>query len=349
LHKVRYCEKQARYRIDAASYRETEPALNRSEADSWRTSISLLAFARSFRSGYQPHSAVALRSSSFMDPFDQAPAAPAGSPGRPVLADTLQIVRRYELVVQGCAEPIDIEGTWLSGEELCKPEAEPLASLTQRFGSAGFKFNRRVAAAALMLRFGWGGGFAIASYLVQSRVPVVRDYALCFSPRTLLRWLCIRDAAFVGQSDDVLAGSRDWLESLPSGPLLRRLLESLIAFTEPVIVAQHVWSGFSRHALWAMATSSWASQFASIGRQLGDEGHAVRVARAMFSLDPEIERAAPHLYEVSSHGIKRTFQKMRACCLHFKNSDRRFCANCPIIPETERLEQNRAWLAAQQK
>jgi hypothetical protein len=284
-----------------------------------------------------------------MERLDQALAASAGSPERPVLADTLQTVRRCELVVQACPEPIDIEGTWLSGDELCKPDADPLASLTQRFGSAGFKFNRRAAAGALMLRFGWGAGFAISSYLLQSRIPVVRDYAMCFSPRTLLRWLCIRDAMFVGRSDDVLAGSRDWLESLPSGDLLRRLLESLITFTEPVIAAQHVWSGFSRHALWAMATSSWASQFASIGRQLGDEASAIDTVRAMFSLDPEIKRAAPDLYEVSGDGIRRTFQKMRACCLHFKNSNRRFCANCPIIPEAERLERNRAWLVAQQK
>jgi hypothetical protein len=285
------------------------------------------------------------RTGSCMHLHEQTLVVPAESLGRPVLTDALQTIGRYKLVVQTCAEPVDVEGTWLSRDEICRPDADPLASLMQRFGSAAYKFNRRAAGAALMLRYGWGGGFAIASYLVQSRVPVLRDYALCFSPRTLLRWLCIRDAAFIGHSDDVLASSRDWLDSVPSELLLRRLLESLMALTEPVIAAQHLWSGFSRHALWAMATSSWASQFASIGRQLGDEGHAVRMARAMFSLDPEIDRAAPYLYEVGSHGVTRTFQRMRACCLHFKNSDRRFCANCPIIPEAERLERNQAWLA----
>jgi hypothetical protein len=284
-----------------------------------------------------------------MDPLDRDFAVNAGSRERPVLADILQAVRRYQLVVQVCPERIDIEGTWLSSDELCRPQADPLASLMQRFGPVGLKFNRRAAAAALMLRFGWGGGFAIASYLVQSRVPIVRNYAVCFSARTLLRWLCIRDAGCVGQSDDVLADSRDWLDSLPNEMLLKQLLESLVAFSEPVIAALHVWSGFSRHALWAMATSSWASQFASIGRQLGDEADAVRTARVMFSLDPEIERAAPHLYEVHIDGKSRTFQKMRACCLHFKNSNRRFCANCPIMPEADRLERNRAWLAAQHK
>jgi hypothetical protein len=282
-------------------------------------------------------------------PFDRAPAASAGSPERPVLADTLQAVRRCELVVRVCPEPMEIEGIWLSGDELRNPQANPLACLMQRLGTAGFRFNRRAAAAALMLRFGWSAGFAISSYLLQARIPAVCDYAMGFSPRTLLQWICVRDVMFVGRSDDALAGGRDWLESLPHDALLGRLLESLITFTEPVIAAQHVWSGFSRHALWAMATSSWASQFASIGRQLGDEARAVREARAMFNLDSEIKRAAPHLYEVSSNEVRRTFQKMRACCLHCKNSNRRFCANCPIIPEAERLERNQAWLATQQK
>jgi hypothetical protein len=52
-------------------------------------------------------------------------------------------------------------------------EAEPLASLVQRFGSSGFTFNR-AAAASLMLRYGWGAGFIVTTYLAHSRVPFLR-------------------------------------------------------------------------------------------------------------------------------------------------------------------------------
>jgi hypothetical protein len=264
-----------------------------------------------------------------------------------VFAAVLLALERFELTVRPCVKPPDNAGTWVSSHALLLPETDPLASLMQRFSPSGFRLNRRAAAASLMLRYGWGAGFAITAYLAQLRVPFLRNYELCFSPRTLLRWLWIRDVAFVGSADDCLAGSPDLLESVSPENLLGRLLESLLAFTEPVIAAQHAWSGFSRHALWAMATSSWASQFASTGRQLGDEAHGITKARAMFALIPEIARAAPELYEVTGGGRARTFQKMRACCLHFKNSDRRFCANCPIIPQAERLERNRAWLATQ--
>jgi hypothetical protein len=265
---------------------------------------------------------------------------------RLILSDVLQSLKRFDLTMQPCTEPLAEGGEWISAASLSAPEVDPLASMLRRFGSAGFKFNRRAAAASLMLRYGWSAGFAITAYLTQSRVPFVRDYALWFSPRTLVRWLLVRDVTFVGCSSDVLAHEPGWLEIVPSNVLLWRLLESLIMLTEPLIASQHAWSGFSRHALWAMATSSWASQFASTGRQLGDEPAAVRQARAMFKLTPEISRAAPELYEVRSASRVRTFQKMRACCLHFKNSDRRFCANCPIIPDSERLERNHDWLAS---
>jgi hypothetical protein len=263
-----------------------------------------------------------------------------------ILSDVLLTLKRFDLTVQPCTDPPADDGEWVSAASLSAPEVDPLASLLQRFGSADFKFNRRAAAASLMLRYGWSAGFAITAYLAQSRVPFVRDYALWFSPRTLVRWLLVRDVTFVGCSGDPLARGPGWLEIVSSDRLLWRLLESLIMLTEPIIAAQHAWSGFSRHALWAMATSSWASQFASTGRQLGDEAAAVRQARAMFKLTSEISRAAPELYEVSGAGRVRTFQKMRACCLHFKKSDRSFCANCPIIPEAERLERNRDWLTS---
>jgi hypothetical protein len=137
------------------------------------------------------------------------------------------------------------------------------------------------------------------------------------------------------------------MQTVGEDALRERLLESLIAFTEPMIAAHHAWSRFSRHALWAMVTSSWAAQFANVARQLGDERRGVHEARTLLALVPEINRAAPELYEVHSAGNSRTCQKLRACCLYFKSGKGQFCACCPIIPDAERLERNRSWVAVQ--
>jgi hypothetical protein len=265
---------------------------------------------------------------------------------RPVLADTLLALRGLELHIEVVSNPPDPTG-WLDAGALTEPDSLPLSALLQRFKSAGFAFNKRAASASLMLRCGWASGFAIAAYLTRARVPFLRDFALHFSPSALLKGLWVRDAQFVGCPKDPLANGPEWLEAVGEDVLRERLLASLIAFNEPLIAAHHAWSHFSRHALWAMATSSWAAQFASVARQLGDEKRGVHEARTLLALVPEIKRAAPELYEVEGGGNSRTCQKLRACCLYFKSGKGQFCACCPIIPDAERLERNRSWVAAQ--
>jgi len=276
---------------------------------------------------------------------DAHTASTAQAPG-PVLADTLLAIGGLELNINVFSQPPDTTG-WLDAAALAEPDRLPLLALLQRFKSAGFAFNQRAASASLMLRCGWASGFAIAAYLTRARVPFLRNFALYFSPGTLLKGLWIREAQFVGRVDDPLAGSPEWMETVGEDALRERLLGSLIAFSEPIVAAHHAWSRFSRHALWAMATSSWAGQFANVARQLGDEERGVCEARLLLSLVPEIKRAAPELYEVESAGVSRTCQKLRSCCLYFKSSKGQFCACCPIIPDAERLERNRSWVAAQ--
>ena len=260
------------------------------------------------------------------------------------LADTLQAIDGLQLFVKPVSEPTE-GGQWLDGPAMISPDSAPLAELLERFRLRGFAPIRKAAAGSLLLRFGWAGGFAIAAYLARARVPFVRDYALEFAPTTGLRTLWIREARFVGRSHDRCAGAPDWAESVESDTLRQKLLESLVAFTEPIVATQHAWSRFSRHALWAMAVSSWGAQMANIARQLGDPERGIREARAMFALNPEIRRAAPDLYEVRCGEVARTCQRRAGCCLYFKSEGRPFCTSCPILPEAERLARNRAWVA----
>ncbi len=265
---------------------------------------------------------------------------------RPILADTMAKLSAFDLylrVVSRSTKRFD----WFDAETLASPQGDALTRLLHAFNRQGIAPNRKAASASLLLRLGWAGGFAIGAYLICRRVPTVRDYAVSFSPTMLLQSIWIREALFVGMRDDRLAGGTEWVETIGESDLRTRLLQSLVVFTEPVVTTQHAWSGFSRHALWAMVTSSWAEQFVNIARQIGDEPRGVREARAIFELVPELNRAAPRLYAVHGGHIARTCQRRSACCLYFKSSTRYFCASCPIIPESERLERNRAWVEKQ--
>jgi hypothetical protein len=263
----------------------------------------------------------------------------------PILAETLASIRGLQLYCDVSAQPPQ-EGEWVTGADLASPASAPLSALMGRFQSHGFAPNKKAASASLLLRVGWAGGFAIASYLACRRVPYLGDYAMNFSPNTLLRAVWVQDAYFEGQSSESLTKR---IAEMPDDIRRARLLDSLIAFTEPVLAAQHAWSGFSRHALWAMVTSSWAGQFAAVARQLGDTDLGAREAQAMFALNPEIAHAAPELYDVRAGDMVCTCQRRAACCLYFKTPGRNFCASCPIIAVEERLARNQSWVVAQQR
>jgi hypothetical protein len=265
---------------------------------------------------------------------------------RPVLADTLRAIKGLDLKIEFVSEPHDVSAKWTDAAGLASLDHGHLAAMLALYTSNGYAPDPRVGASVLMLRFGWVGGFAIAPYLTRARVPFLRDYALCFPPHPGpgSRVLWIRDAGFVGRPDDPMAGSPEWIESASDDVLRRRLLESLVATTEPLVAALYAWSRRSRQGLWAMAVSSWASQFMTVARTLGDEERGVREAREMFALAPEIARAAPALYEVRSGDTTRYCQRWGSCCLYFKVTERRFCMACPIVPDAERMERQRASL-----
>jgi hypothetical protein len=228
-------------------------------------------------------------------------------------------------------DPIDRDG-WVDDAALGNPDAGPLADLNARFVAAGFGANRRAVAASLMLRYGWAAGFTIAAWLTRREVVRIDRFALKFSSMTMVEALWIQDARI--------------LRDLGEEEGRHALLESLLAFTEPLIASQHHWSRFSRHALWSMVTSSWAAQFASIGDRLGQRAPAVAEAERLMGRDPEIAAAAPRLYEVQEGRRSQTCQRRAACCLYFKGPRQHFCASCPIIPATERIARNRDWVAA---
>lgn len=227
--------------------------------------------------------------------------------------------------------PADREA-WVDRAALCDPATGPMADLHARFVSAGFGPNRRAAAASLLLRHGWASGYIVASWLAYGLVARIDDYALKFSKMTLVEGIWIK------------AGRIEQPMSKGAGRIA--VARHLRRFTHDVVEAQHAWSRMSRHALWAMATSSWAAQFVSIGEKMNCRDAAVEEARAIIALDRETRSAAPTLYEVAGVAGSTICQRRAACCLYFKGPWAQFCASRPIIPPADRLIRNRAWANA---
>jgi hypothetical protein len=266
----------------------------------------------------------------------------AGVP-QPVLADTLSALRDFDLKMEFAAEAHDPTARWVTAADLASPEHDHLAAMLARYRASANTACEKVAASVLMLRFGWVGAFAIAPYLVCARVPLLQDYRLFFPPipEPLPRRLWMRTAQFAGRPHDPLAGSSDWIESAAEDVLRLRLLQSLVAFTEPLVAALHAWSHRSRHGLWAMVAAIWGAQFQNVARALGDESRGVHEAQTVFRLIPEIAIAAPTFLE--PRGGKDEYRQLwGSCCLYYKVTTRDFCGSCPIVPNAQRHKERRA-------
>ena len=222
---------------------------------------------------------------------------------------------------------------WIGRDALQRPDEEPLAALLEHVAAPelGPADSRKAASAWFVLRIGWSGGIAIAGYLALGRVIRIDDYALKLPLGRQLEAVCV-DRASVCAADG-------------SGDPRERLLEALVACIEPVLEAQHRWSGLSRGALWALAASSWASHFVHMGQQLGDEQRGAREARALFGLLPHVRRAAPRLFTVASAGLEGICQVRRACCRNHRRSGGQYCSSCPLLDEAVRLARYRDWVA----
>lgn len=226
-------------------------------------------------------------------------------------------------------DPPDRDG-WIASNELLAPDTGALADFIVCLADAGFGANRRAAAASLLLRHGWAAGPIIAAYLAERQTLRIHDFGLRFSASTLVEGVWIRqaDSQISHDPSDSRAG----------------VLASLLAFSEPVLESLRRWSGYSRHALWSMLTSSWMAQFSAIGKLLGDRECAVRAGRSLLARHPELARALPETYLIASGDRSEVCQILKACCLQYKGFRRCFCPTCPVIQDRERFVKNREWV-----
>src|SRR5262245_38508477 len=99
-----------------------------------------------------------------------------------MLADTLRAIAHLDLKIEFRANSHDSHGRWCQASDLASPGHPHLGAMLVSYQARSGTASARVAASVLMLRFGWVSGFAIAPYLVCSRVPKLHAYGLAFPP-----------------------------------------------------------------------------------------------------------------------------------------------------------------------
>jgi hypothetical protein len=225
---------------------------------------------------------------------------------------------------------------WVDAAALHAPDAPPLADgIVADLVAAGFGASRRAVAASLLLRHGWASGPIIAAYLAEGRVLRIQDYALGFTRFTFLERIWIRQADTV--HCEAFVDRRT------------ALLDSLLAFSEPILNSLRAWSGYSRHALLSMLTSSWMVQFSHAGEMMDCREEAVREGRIVLGRRRELARALPETYVVANGERSEVCQILKACCLQYKGHRRRYCPTCPVIRDRDRLVLNKEWVCREKR
>jgi ferric iron reductase protein FhuF len=118
----------------------------------------------------------------------------------------------------------------------------------------------------------------------------------------------------------------------------------LIEQAEPVIDALYAWSRFSKRALWGQVASSWGAQFTSVLGYLNRHRESLGRARAFFDVPGFIRGMSPAFYPVTHWGKTRIYQRRASCCLYYRLPKTSYCASCPLVSQSERVERNKEWM-----
>lgn len=237
----------------------------------------------------------------------------------------LENVDRYATAEVGVREAPE----WIPGTDLLAPARPPFSDLLRRIGTRMGLADRRSVAASFLLRFGWSSGPAIALYLAKGVVPRLRleQTSYRFSESTLFERIALRDARIHGAAD---------------GP--RRLRETLVGQTGPVIEALHDWSRMTRPGLWGQVTSSWGAQFLIMAARLRGQAAGVSEAEQFFAGDDFVSLTQPRFYAITQEGRTKYFHVRGACCRYYLAPTGSLCASCPILDRRTRRERNVDWM-----
>ncbi|ONH37766.1 MULTISPECIES: ferric iron reductase [Protofrankia] len=298
---------------------------------------------------------------------------------RPPLAETLEAAAR---VLDGQSGRIGRPGRDAAGWLYCADLlADGALDRELRTMSDTYGYSRDVAATHFLSAYAGGvAGFAIAAYMLHSRVPDVCaagmslhaapggwfDVTAFHSDRvTVLADDPALSAATPPAVDDrrhtPLAGRRAAAATdLATGPtadraidmvadrdvLRQRLAAALVGHFEPLVTALRARARLGPSALWGMVAGQCGRTFLLTERTTRDPDIGRAEADAFFALASPPMRARPAWFEFVHRGRRQTAMRRGSCCLAHRMSSQ-YCTTCPFTPDSEREVRLREWIDTQ--
>ena len=224
----------------------------------------------------------------------------------------------------------------------------PFNALLSHIGETFHTSDRRTIAASFALCYSWSSGIAIAPYLFRQCVPKISldNVSFKFHDNTFFEQAALHQPEGVMLQQEGLA-RHPFIQSLSSPKaLLCWLRDSLVHQAEPIVEALYAWSGFSIRGIWGLITSSWGAQFINICGEIdGQEGGLPQV-RQFFEGNDVVSQMQPHFYPVTYQNVTHVYHRRASCCRFYRIPQGEYCASCPIVPQEERVQRNKAYMKA---
>jgi hypothetical protein len=146
------------------------------------------------------------------------------------------------------------------------------------------------------------------------------------------------------------AGSRTGALALPAEPprpsTPERLGDDVVDHMRPLVerVAERRW--LEARAAWLGIGDRLVGAFEHVGDLIGQRERAQADAAAIVHRRGSELDSPRHRFATYQHrGVVRTVGLRASCCRFYRSAEARYCLTCPLVPEGERTERVRDWIA----
>lgn len=258
------------------------------------------------------------------------------------IAETLARVSSVDRYLAATLYPSEGEG-WVLTSDVARPGSPSLGRELERLVGQYDTRDRKAIASSLLMQYTWYvAGAAIASYLLERRVPDISaaNLALRLSgdeePRA-----AFLSSRFATLPNDANAAQVSTLVVADESELLLWLRQRLVDHLSPLVAELRAWSRLSTRALRGIAADRCGDIFLWAGKAVGAQRSARYEAERFLTAHAAPWHDSPRFFERQHAGRQHVFFDRSVCCLTYKLPAGRHCGTCPLLSMPEREERLR--------
>lgn len=238
---------------------------------------------------------------------------------------------------------------WVTPDELCAADGVALERLLAAVRDRWQTDDRAIQASFVIGEYAWCLlAPVVGAYLVERRVPSLAHHnvAVWLPPDGGPGRLALRTSHFTALAGDPLGGGSDVTTVRDEAALRDALHDEIVVHMRPVIAALRARTPFGARAQWLEVADRAAGAMCHVAELTGDAEGGRREVEVLFHRAGSSLNSPRIRFVTYEHlAVRRTMKLRGACCLTYRLPDQEYCMSCPLLPEPQREQRVRAWIA----